>query len=99
MKLAVKLVLIMFLTFIVTPTIVSLIKEDANTSLVYSMSEEEHHNHGCKELKEIKADFNSIDFLVFSKYTASSSSLIISQHSLKYDSATSSIFSPPPNVV
>lgn len=100
MKLAVKLVLIMFLTFIVTPTVVSLIEEDANTSMVYSMSEEEHHNHnGCKELKEIKADFNSIDFLVFSKYTAKSSSLILSKHSLKYDSDSSSIFSPPPELV
>ncbi len=99
MKLAVKLVLVMFLTFIVTPTVVSLIKEEADTSMVYSLSEEEHHNHCCKELKEIKADFNGIDFLVFSKYTAKSSSLILSQHSLKYDSASSSIFSPPPEQV
>lgn len=99
MKLAVKLVLVMFLTFIVTPTIVSLIKEDADTTLVYSMSEEEHHNHSCKELKELKADFTSIDFLIFSQYTAKSSSLILSQHSLKYDSASSAIFSPPPEYV
>ena len=99
MKFAVKIVLLMFLTFIVMPTVVSLIKEDIDTSIIYSMSEEEHHNHSCKELKELKADLNFIDYLVFSKYTAKSSSLIISQHSLKYDTASSAIFSPPPNLV
>lgn len=96
MKFAVKIVLIMFLTFIVTPTIVSLIKEDVDTSMVYSMSEEENHSHGCKELK---AELKFADFIIFSNYTASSSSLIISQHSLKYDNAASTIFSPPPEQV
>ncbi len=96
MKFAVKIVLLMFLTFIVTPTVVSLIKEDIDTSMVYSMSEEEQHNHGCKELK---ADFKIADYIIFSNYTASSSSLIISQHTLKYDNAASTIFSPPPEQV
>ena len=96
MKFAVKIVLLMFLTFIVTPTVVSLIKEDVDTSMVYSMSEEEQHNHGCKELK---ADFKIADYIIFSNYTARSSSLIISQHSLKYDNAASTIFSPPPEQV
>jgi hypothetical protein len=99
MKFAVKIVLLMFLTFIVTPTIVSLIEEDIDTSMVYSMSEEEHHNHSCKELKELKADLSSVDYFVFSKYTAKSSGLIISRHSLKYDNTASSIFSPPPEHV
>jgi len=99
MKFAVKIVLLMFLTFIVTPTVVGLIKEDVDTSMIYSMSEEEQHNHSCKELKELKADLNFIDYLVFSKYTAKSSSIIISQHSLKYDKASSVIFSPPPNLI
>lgn len=96
MKFAVKIVLLMFLTFIVTPTVVSLIKEDVDTSMVYSMSEEEHHNHSHKELK---AEVVMTDYLIFSNYTASSSSLIISQHSLKYDNASSAIFSPPPEQV
>ena len=86
----------MFMTFIVTPTVVSLIKEDIDTSMVYSMSEEEQHNNSAKELK---ADLKVADYIIFSNYTASSSSLIISQHSLKYDNAASSIFSPPPEQV
>lgn len=96
MKFAVKIVLLMFLTFIVTPTVVSLIKEEVDTSMVYSMSEEEHHNHSCKELK---AGLVMPDYIVFSNYTASSSSLIISQHSLKYNNAASAIFSPPPEQI
>jgi len=96
MKFAVKIVLLMFLTFIVTPTVVSLIKEDVDTSMVYSMSEEEQHNNCCKELK---ADFKIADYIIFSNYTASSSSLIVSQHTLKYDNTASTIFSPPPEQV
>ena len=96
MKFAVKIVLLMFLTFIVTPTVVSLIKEDVDTSIVYSMSEEEQHTNCCKELK---AEFKIADYLTFSNYTACSSSLIISQHTLKYDNASSAIFSPPPEQV
>ncbi len=99
MKMAVKIVLLMFMTFIVTPTVVSLIKEDIDTSMIYGMSEEEQHNHAAKELKELKANFLLGDFMVFSKYTAKSTSLIISQHSLKYDNACASIFSPPPEQV
>lgn len=95
MKLAVKIVLLMFLTFIITPTVVSLIKEDVDTSMVYSMSEEENHNC-CKELK---AELKFADYIIFSNYTEVSSSLIISQHTLKHDNVTSSIFSPPPEQV
>lgn len=96
MKLAVKLVLLMFMTFIVTPTVVSLIKEDVDTSMVYSMSEEEQHNNCCKELK---AGLLHTDYMIFSNYAENSSSLIISQHTLKHDNAASTIFSPPPEQV
>ncbi|MBA9072025.1 hypothetical protein GGR22_000151 [Flavobacterium gossypii] len=75
----------------------SLIKEDIDTSMVYSMSEEEQHNHNC--CKELKAALKATDYITFSNYTESSSSLIISQHTLKHDNAASSIFSPPPEQV
>lgn len=96
MKLAVKIVLLMFMTFIVTPTVVSLIKEDVDTSMIYSMSEEEQHNNSCKELK---AGLLHTDYIIFSNYAENSSSLIISQHTLKHDNAASTIFSPPPEQV
>lgn len=93
MKLAVRLLLMLFLTFLATPTIVGLIKHKCDTSFFYSMSEEEIH----KELKEIKAEilFTSIDLFKISKMT---SSVIISENLLKHDNISASIFSPPPNV-
>ena len=97
MKFAVKLVLVLFIAFIATPTVVSLIKEDVDTSIIYSMSEEEEqHNHSCKE---INADLKIADSIIFSNFSLASSSLIISHHSLKHDTAASYIFSPPPDQV
>lgn len=94
MKWAVKLVLIMFITFLATPTIVSLIKHNCDTSVFYSMSEEEQVH---KELKEIKAEikFTTVDLFKICKFT---SSLIISENQLRHDNISASIFSPPPNV-
>lgn len=93
MKLAVRLLLIVFITFLATPTIVGMIKHKCDTSTFYSMSEEEIH----KELKEIKAEivFTSIDLFKISKMT---SSIIISENLVKHDNVSASIFSPPPNV-
>ena len=96
MKFVVKVVLVMFMIFLVTPTVVGLIKKDVDTSMIYSMSEEEHHTNTAKELQ---AELKFNDFIIFSNYKASSSSLIISQHTLKYDNAASTIFSPPPEQV
>ena len=96
MKFVVKVVLVMFMTFLVTPTVVVMIKKDVDTSMIYSMSEEEQHSNSVKELK---AELKINDSIVFSNYKASSSSLIISQHTLKYDNAASTIFSPPPEQV
>ena len=96
MKFVVKVVLVMYMTFLVTPTVVGMIKKDVDTSMIYSMSEEEQHTNTAKELQ---AELKYNDFIIFSNYKASSSSLIISQHTLKYDNAASTIFSPPPEQV
>jgi hypothetical protein len=93
MKIMAKLLLFIFITFLVTPTIISVIKKDADTSLFYSFSEEE------KSHKEIKAVFSS-DFpntpIVFSKFN---SSLIHSENLSKHDKIASNIFIPPPEQV
>lgn len=94
MKLAVKFALILFITFLSTPTIVGLIKHSCDTSIFYSMSEEELvHN----EIKEVKAElkFNTIDLFSIEKLT---STAIISENLLKHDNVSASIFSPPPNI-
>jgi hypothetical protein len=63
MKLAVNILLIVFVTFLSTPTIVSVIKKSTDTSYFYSMSEEELTH------KEVKAEFKFETLnLVFSRH-------------------------------
>lgn len=95
MKTIVKLVLIIFITFLAAPTIVSIIKESIDTSLVYNMSEEEHSH------KEVKAEcqlfFNSIEDAVI--FFPQNSQKIASGNDQKHDSLSEEIFSPPPELV
>ncbi|MGK4568617.1 hypothetical protein [Flavobacterium sp. 3HN19-14] len=93
MKIAVKIVLFLFVFFLATPTIVSVIQKKTDVSAFYSMNEEET----LKEIKEIKAElkFPSYDLVVIPEQT---SSLIISENQLKHDNVSAVIFSPPPNV-
>ncbi|WP_324216547.1 hypothetical protein [Flavobacterium sp.] len=93
MKLAVKILLIVFITFLSTPTIVSLIEKGTDTSYFYSTSEEEQAH------KEIKAEFKfntTYDVINLSGLT---SSLILSENLSKHDNIASSIFIPPPDLV
>ncbi|AWI27305.1 hypothetical protein [Flavobacterium pallidum] len=85
--------IIIFLTFLATPTIVSLIKKSSDTSVFFNMSEEELVH---KEVKELKAELKIFhyDFFNFEKHT---SGLIISENQSRHDNVTPSIFSPPPN--
>ena len=85
--------LFVFITFLSTPTIVSVVKKDADMSMFYSFSEEE------KAHKEVKAviNFNIINTpVVFSDLK---SSLIHSENLSKHDKITSQIFIPPPEQV
>ncbi len=93
MKLTVQIVLIMFVTFLSTPTIVSLISSKCDTSVFYSMSEEEQVH---KEIKEVKAELKFNNFALVSILKLPSS-IIITENQLKHDNVSASIFSPPPN--
>lgn len=91
MKFAVKLLLIVFITFLSTPTIVSLIEKSTDTSYFYSFSEEEHSH------KEIKAEFKfDFTYEVIQSFEISSS-LIHSENLSKHDNIASAIFIPPPD--
>ena len=94
MKILVNIVLLMFVSFLTAPTIVSLIEDEADVSMVYSLTEEEIQ----KELKEIKAgpeiEFQFV-FIDLDKKT----SKINSENLLRHDSASGDIFSPPPEML
>ena len=61
MKTLVNIVLFLFVSFLAAPTMVSLIEDDADVSIVYSLTEEELQ----KELKEVKVSPQLVLHLAF----------------------------------
>ena len=95
MKTLVKIVLLFFVTFLSTPTIVSMIdSDDTDISIFYSFAEEEVQ----KELQEVKAHPQSeFRLTVFTKTKKSSE--IKSENLQRHDNVFEEIFSPPPELV
>lgn len=93
MKITAQILLFVFITFLVTPTIVSVIKKSADMSVFYSFSEEE------KAHKEIKAVFNSDVVIYPVNLSRLDSGLIHSENLSKHDKISSKIFIPPPEQV
>lgn len=95
MKILTKLLLVLFVTFLSTPTIVTLIERNTDVSLFYNFSEEEIH----KEVKVIKADLKqSFDF-TFLDCKILQNSKIISENLSRHDKISEEIFSPPPEFI
>jgi hypothetical protein len=93
MKIMAQLLLFIFITFLATPTIVSVIKKSVDTSLFYSFSEEE------KSHKEVKAIFN-FDVANSTVILPNlNSGLIQSENLSKHNKIASKIFIPPPEQV
>jgi hypothetical protein len=90
MKSASGLILLMFLFFLATPTIVSLIEKTTDTSYFYNMTEEELSH------KEIKAELKFHTDYIFTDLSGYTSSLIISENLSKHDNIAATIFIPPP---
>jgi len=94
MKFIARLILIIFVAFLSTPTVVTLIKKNTDISMFYSFAEEEIH----KDLKEIKALKQCFDY-PFTELELNPDSKIISENLSRHDNVASAIFSPPPELV
>ena len=92
MKFTALSILLLFVTFLITPTIVSVLEKDADISIFYNFSEEEHAH---KVFKEFCAIQTSNDLFYSQPYRTS---LIISENLSKHDKICCNIFLPPPNV-
>ncbi|WPR71516.1 hypothetical protein SLW70_16505 [Flavobacterium sp. NG2] len=94
MRLIAKLFLFLFIAFLLTPTVVTLIEKKCDVSMFYKFSEEEHSH--SKEVKVYACNqlLNS-DFLVIK---IEKSNLIQSENLSKHDNVSSKIFSPPPDI-
>ncbi|MGL2965757.1 hypothetical protein [Flavobacterium sp. XGLA_31] len=85
----------MFVTFLSTPTVVTLIKKQTDVSVFYSFSEEEIH----KNIKEIKANLKEDYHLVFCDWSQLKNPKITFENLSKHDNVFATIFSPPPELV
>lgn len=94
MKFFANIVLFLFLTFLAAPTIVSLLQDDADISMVYSLTEEEIQ----KEIKEVKAA-PSTELRLALFMPAKKTAIIFSANRGKHDSISGEICSPPPEQV
>ena len=95
MKLLARCLLVFFVLFLSTPTIVTLIKKNTNISLFYIFSEEEVHKH----FKEIQADLSHDYCYVFIDLPAIATTKIISENLSRHDNVAEEIFSPPPEFI
>ena len=95
MKFTAIIILILFVTFLSTPTVVSLIQKSSDISMFYSFAEEEIH----KELKEVKAEIKQSFDYPFSDTTIKENLTIISENLSKHDNVSEEIFSPPPELI
>lgn len=94
MKILANIVLLLFITFLATPTIVGFLKSNADTSIVYSFSEEEIH----KEVKEIPVSIGDILQVPAMNFTEKSMVINIDNEQ-KHDNVSEEIFSPPPEFI
>lgn len=93
MKFIAPILLFLFITFLVTPTIVSVITKNADLSVFYSFSEEE------KAHQEIKAIFNYDEVIALINLSRLDSGIIHSENLSKHDKISSKIFISPPEQV
>ncbi|MFV8354014.1 hypothetical protein [Flavobacterium sp.] len=93
MKTVAKIFLILFIAFLTTPTIVTVIEKSSDISVFFNMTEEEHFH------KEIIAAVSLEHFLLAHTISEASSTIILSEKLSKHDKITASIFIPPPNAL
>jgi hypothetical protein len=93
MKKIAQILLFVFIAFLVTPTIISVIEKSADISVFYNFSEEEQAH------KDIKAVFNSDLVIAPVNLSKLNSGLIQSENLSKHDKISSKIFIPPPEQV
>ncbi|NHM04183.1 hypothetical protein [Flavobacterium celericrescens] len=96
MKILVNIVAFLFITFLSTPTIISMIDKDVDTSYFYNMCEEEENHVPFNEIKSLpSADFSFTNFSSDNLFTLN----VSIEHDLSFDNLAHQIFSPPPELI
>ncbi len=98
MKFLASTFLVLFITFLSVPSLVTLIEKRADISLIYDLSEEDNQKDS-EVIKEFKLDYafkNQFEFVVFKSFH---SKKINSENISKHDNVSLEIFIPPPEVI
>jgi hypothetical protein len=95
MKLIARFILFLFIAFLSTPTIVTLIEKNTDVSMFYDFAEEENN----KELKEIKSDLILGFDYPFIDTRPIYDSIITTKNLLRHDKISEEIFIPPPELI
>lgn len=93
MKKIARILLLVFVVTLITPTIVCAVEQDVDTSSVFSMSEEEQALKDRKVIFYNSTTFNGV-FL-----SQEQTQPILSNNVLKHDDVALGIFIPPPELV
>jgi hypothetical protein len=93
MKLIARIFLFLFIAFLATPTIVTMVEKSCDSSMFFSVSEEENAQ---KEIKVFTYYEGNKSGLLICKNNKSG--LILYENLSKHDKITASIFSPPPDL-
>ena len=97
MKLVVNIVLFIFVFFLSTPTLISMVDKDVDTSYFYNMCEEEENHSPFNEIKTVPTTNYSV--INFSFGELAKYSVLMEHDLLRFDNLAHQIFSPPPNLV
>jgi hypothetical protein len=95
MKLLVSTLLLLFMIYLSTPTVLMLIEKNANVSLNYDLSDEENQ----KENKEFNSDFTLKAQFELVTFNSILPKIIFSENEAKHDAISEEIFIPPPKLI
>lgn len=88
--------LILFITFLATPTLIGFVDEEVNTSYFYNMCEEEENHVPFNEIKSLPS--NNFSFLNLDTEEKQQFD-ICSKFDVQFFNLAHQIFSPPPNMI
>lgn len=92
MKSTVFTLLLIFVSFIAYPTILSITYSHIDTSVFYNLAEEEEERRGAEIYEVLEEKLIQYDF-----WSLHSNSKINSKYVKRYDDVSREVFSPPPD--
>ena len=96
MNILCKIVLAIFVLFLATPTILSAIDNDIDTSCFFNMSEEEENHNAFNEIKIIPSIYSIPIVIDFEGFQKAKYSVL---NDRKTNSIVPNIFLPPPELI